>query len=188
MLKHKIPLIPNRININEGSKPSLSHPYDGCCAYGKMFVIEPLRSSCYHYCMKEQVLLTKPVKPKFRFHPPDIGNRAPCDFRLDLNDGMTLKQIAEKYHCDQRTVRTCILLNKSSGDLGKQNAPTKLQPYIDEVESLFQSLIDQSSGQKPFSTLSISRQITMIISEHGYAGSERTVRNYLYAHCIKQDH
>jgi hypothetical protein len=43
---------------------------------------------------------------------------------------MTLKQIAEKYHCDQRTVRTCILLNKSSGDLGKQNAPTKLQPYI----------------------------------------------------------
>ena len=138
--------------------------------------------------MKEQILLTKPVKPRFRFHPPDIGNRMPCDFRLDLNDGMTLKQIAEKYNCDQRTVRTCILLNKSSRDLGKQYAPTKLEPYIEEVGRLYQSLISQSSGQMPFSTLKISRQITEIISKHGYAGSERTVRNYLYTHCIKQDH
>lgn len=101
---------------------------------------------------------------------------------------MTLNQIAEKYHCDQRTVRTCILLNKSSSELGRQYAPTKLQPYMDEVEKLFQSIICQSSEKKPFSTLSISRQITDTIHEHGYTGSERTVRNYLYTHCIKQDH
>ena len=152
-----------------------------------MFVIVSAVSSCYYHLMKEQALLINSTKSRFRFHPPDIGSRTPCDFRMDLDAGMTLKQIAEKYLCDQRTVRTCILLNKSSRELGKQYAPTKLEPFEEEVRTLYQSYKKQSSGQKEFTTLKISRQITDIITDHGYTGSERTVRNYLYMHCINRD-
>ncbi len=90
----------------------------------------------YHRYMKN--ICAKPVKPRYSFHPPDIRPHLRCDFRIDFDAGMTLKQIGNKYHCDQRTVRACILRNKSSTELGRQFAPTKLQPYFDEIDRLYQ--------------------------------------------------
>lgn len=139
--------------------------------------------SCYDLLMKEQTPLSKPIKPTYRFHPPDIHMHLRCDFRKDLDTGMTLKQIAAKYHCDQRTVRTCILLNRSSTELGKQYAPTKLQPYMNLIQELYQSE-NEHSGSVHAGILQISRKITALLSELGYTGSERTVRNYIRSHCI----
>ncbi len=79
-------------------------------------------------------------KIKYQFHPPEIPRNRWCDFRRDFESGMTLKSIGMKYHCDQRTVRSCIILNKSSTELGRQYAPTKLEPYIPEIERLYQML------------------------------------------------
>lgn len=114
-------------------------------------------------------------KPVYHFHPPGIPPEKWCDFRIDFESGMTLKQIAEKYFCDQRTVRNCIIMNKSSYDLGKQYAPTKLQPYEEQIQTLY---AQYTSEDHPGITR-ISRLITETISQSGYRGSERTVRNYL---------
>ena len=167
--------------------------------------------------MKPPAIISKPTKPIYSFHPPDTGTRPPCDFRIDFDNGMNLKEISQKYHCDQRTVRTCILLNKSSTELGRQYAPTKLAPFVQEIEALYQSCFsqnrigwehpvpdhpcpeDQKCETQPENSLSenslsetpktqgivqISREITAVISAHGYTGSERTVRNYIRSHCL----
>lgn len=103
-----------------------------------------------------------------------------CDFRRDYETGMTLKKIAEKYYCDSRTVKSCILNNKSSTELGSQKKPTKIAAYVDLINSEFlrivsgQSFISEGSG-----ICEISEMITGVIEQQGYDGSERTVRNYL---------
>ena len=103
-----------------------------------------------------------------------------CDFRRDYESGKTLKDIAEKYCCDPRTVRKCILINKSSDELGQQTAPTKLTEYMEIVDLMYHDLISPSCHQtKSHGICMISREIFGIIKEQGYSGSERTVRNYI---------
>ena len=144
---------------------------------GKMFVIALPPPPCYHSLMK--TLIRKPTKPRYTFNPPTLYAQPPCDFRMDFDAGMTLKQIAARYHCDQRTVRTCILLNKSSSELGRQYAPTKIAPFAAEAESLYWKMTQKEA----IPLTQASRKITMILAERGYTGSERTIRNYLKAHC-----
>ena len=93
---------------------------------------------------------------------------------------MTLKMIAEKYFCDPRTVRKCIMANKSSSEIGKQSEPTKLAAYVGQIDSLYQDFIlMQQTLHKKSGICDISRKITRILADEGYTGSERTVRNYL---------
>ena len=113
---------------------------------------------------------------------PQISSDKWCDFRIDYESGMTLKSIAEKYICDPRTVRRCLLNNKSSSELGSQTAPTKLSAYIDQIHMLFQEYTDQVVVSGNLTGIChISKKITQSLRMSGYKGSERTVRNYLRA-------
>ena len=107
---------------------------------------------------------------------PDLPPEDWCDFRIDYEAGMTLKEIARKYMCDPRTVRKCIRLNQSSTEIGRQNAPTKLTHWIESIDSLYAeySQINPAPGICRMSSL-----ITERLKALGYTGSERTVRNYL---------
>lgn len=118
---------------------------------------------------------------KKSFELPDVQKEHWCDFRIDYESGMTLKAIADKYFCDPRTVRQCIIGNKASDELGKQMKPTKLAPYYQRVEHLYQQYV--GSANPSFARIKgicdISKRITEDLKALGYAGSERTVRNYL---------
>ena len=113
---------------------------------------------------------------------PELAPEDWCDFRRDYESGMSCKAIAEKYICDPRTVRQCLLLNKSSGSLGKQTAPTKLAPYIPQIRELIRKYTADEEYARS-GICSISRIITEQLRAAGYTGSERTVRNYLRASC-----
>ena len=98
-----------------------------------------------------------------------------CDFRIDFESGMTLKDIAAKYHCDPRTVRSAIANNRCSAHIGKWTAQKKLEAHLDAIEKV----LDRTTSIKSLSKL--SQQITSEIQQEGYSGGERTVRNYLYS-------
>lgn len=104
---------------------------------------------------------------------PDIPKEQWSDFRTDFENSMTLKDIADKYHCDPRTVKTALPLNRGSSDFGKWTTPKKLEAYKN-------SIITAISHGDDFKSLSnLSQRITSEIQKDGYSGSERTVRNYL---------
>lgn len=130
-------------------------------------------------CKEKKIIYNRTAQSR-RLHPPELPAGEWCDFRQDYESGMTLKQIAEKYICDPRTVRKCILANKPSSDLGKQTEPTKLVAYIDRIDSLYNDyILVQQLYKKNSGICDISRRITAVLQEEGYTGSERTVRNYL---------
>lgn len=108
----------------------------------------------------------------------NIPNTVPpekwCDFRVDYESGMTLREISEKYCCDPRTVRGCIQKNKSSCDLGHKSTPTILASYEHEITKI---LSEHSVNTQ--SICQLSRLVTNRLQKSGYHGSERTVRNYL---------
>ena len=111
---------------------------------------------------------------------PDIPEAEWCDFRREYESGMTLKKIAEKYYCDSRTVKSCILNNKSSTELGSQKKPTKITAYIDQIDAEYRKIVyDYSFTYEECGICEISKKITESIKQNGYDGSERTVRNYL---------
>ena len=125
-------------------KHTTSNPSDppSVLPLGNIFVIVNDSEPCYDTAREKRT----GSKIRYRFQLPEIPRGCWCDFRRDFESGMTLKSIGIKYHCDQRTVRSCIILNKSSSELGHQYAPTKLEPYIPEIERLYQIL---SSGGTP---------------------------------------
>lgn len=130
-------------------------------------------------CKEKKIIYNRTTQSR-RLHPPDIPKKEWSDFRCDYESGMTLKMIAEKYFCDPRTVRKCIMTNKSSNEIGKQSEPTKLASYVEQIDSLYQDFIlMQQTLHKKSGICDISRKITRIITDEGYTGSERTVRNYL---------
>lgn len=129
---------------------------------------------------REEMILSNNKSIPRPFHPPKLTEEEWCDFRIDYETGMTLKDIAAKYFCDPRTVRRCILQNRSSESIGKQVAPTRLEPYIDHVAELYQQQIRDQETEKAISGIcKISSFITKKLKEEGYQGGERTVRNYL---------
>ena len=129
----------------------------------------------------DEVIIRKYSSVRTLFTLPDIPPEKWCNIRADYESGMTLKAIADKYFCDPRTVRSCIINNKASTELGKQSAPTKLSPFIQLVNQLFLEYTQKGSmyHSAANSFCAISREITLVIQKQGYTGSERTVRNYL---------
>lgn len=137
--------------------------------------------------MHKAVLECTPVySPRPRIPLPAIPPESWCDFRVDYEAGMSMKAIATKYHCDPRTVRKCLFQNKSSQELGRQTAPTKITPYLQEIDRLFHKYATEMS-----SMYMLSRRITEELQALGYSGSERTVRNHLrstfYARTDKEE-
>jgi len=125
------------------------------------------------------ILSTKRPSLK-QFQPPNISQEEWCDFRTDYEAGMTLKEIAGKYHCDPRTVRKFIMQNRSSHRLGAQSVSTKLEPFCKQIDELYQEYLEQEISTSIHSGIcKISSLITARLQSAGYQGSERTVRNYL---------
>ncbi|MBQ9155511.1 MAG: hypothetical protein IJ137_01875 [Eubacterium sp.] len=95
----------------------------------------------------KKMYISEPNKsPSFPL--PSLPEDQWCDFRRDYESGSTLKAIAAKYLCDPRTVRRCIMLNKSSCELGRQTAPTKLAPYHSMIDRLYVKYIKESQDTK----------------------------------------
>lgn len=141
---------------------------------------------------KEESNIYNNIRRRARLYLPDYPQEEWCDFRQDYESGMTLKQIAEKYLCDPRTVRKSITANKSSSEIGSQTAPTKLAAFAERIDALYGEYVfrspDSSSGKQGI--CEISRRITDQLQQDGYTGSERTVRNYLrsnYQFVARQD-
>lgn len=106
--------------------------------------------------------------------PSNIPPSEWCDFRKDYKSGMSLHAIGEKYFCDPRTVRNCIIRNKSSSELGRKSTLSILEPYHREI----QQILHEMSGEE-ISVYKQSIAVTRRLKDSGYSGSERTVRNYL---------
>lgn len=118
-------------------------------------------------------------KHTIKFSMPDIPREAWCDFRKDfVEKNMTLIQLAQKYCCDPRTVRNCIQHNKSSFELGKKSTPTHMQLYEQQVRELILHNIDRIPDNVS-TVYSLSHHLYPLLQNHGYSGSERTLRNYL---------
>lgn len=89
-------------------------------------------------------------------------------------------EIAEKYFCDPRTVKSCIVYNKPSDRLGKQSVPTRLSPYCGYIDDyLTKPETIQTLQQSRLNISALTRDIFHILQVHGYTGCERTVRNYV---------
>jgi hypothetical protein len=83
--------------------------------------------------------------------------------------------------CDPRTVKSCIVRNKSSHSLGKQSVPTRIDLCKDEIrETLLQTLPELPDSIR--SIYQLSNYLLPVLREKGYKGGERTLRNYLYVH------
>ena len=133
-------------------------------------------------CKEKKIIYSRTAQRR-RIPLPDLPEGEWCDFRCDYESGMTLKDIAEKYFCDPRTVRRCIFANKSSSELGKQMELTKLAAFSEQIDSLYWEIVDaQDISKKKIGICDISRRITAELEAEGYTGSERTVRNYLRSH------
>ena len=129
--------------------------------------------------VQKTIPISKSENIRRSFQPPAIPKEEWCDFRVDYENGMTLKDIADKYFCDPRTVRKSILQNHSSHSIGKQYAPTRLSAYTERIEELYHILTQQNLDAHPNGICKISIQITELLRSEGYNGSERTVRNFL---------
>lgn len=143
---------------------------------GKKFAVEDLAILWYNKVAKleRRCVAMAYAKKNERILLPDIPKEQWSDFRIDYENGMTLKEIASKYHCDPRTVRTALPLNRGSTDFGKWVSPKKLEAHIDSISKV----LCYTTQIKSLSNL--SQHITSEIQKDGYTGGERTVRNYLH--------
>jgi len=69
---------------------------------------------------------SSPARSSAAFTLPDLPRARWCDFRIKyIEQHMTLRELADEYMCDPRTVRACLIHNKSSSSLGKKTVPTR---------------------------------------------------------------
>ena len=130
--------------------------------------------------MCKEKIIDNRTRQRERIPLPDIPEDQWCDFRRDYESGMTFKKIAEKYVCDSRTVKSCILNNKSSTELGSQRKPTKIAAFVDLIDTEYREIVfDQNFNSEESGICEISERITEVLKQNGYIGGERTVRNYL---------
>jgi len=130
--------------------------------------------------MCKEKIIDNRTRQRERIPLPDIPTDQWCDFRRDYESGMTFKKIAEKYVCDSRTVKSCILNNKSSNELGSQRKPTKIASFVDLIDTEYQEIVfGKSFASEEIGICEISERITELLKQNGYTGGERTVRNYL---------
>lgn len=123
-----------------------------------------------------------PRRSSARFTMPDLPKSQWCDIRTTyIEKNLTLSELADIYKCDARTIKACLIRNKSSSALGKKSTPKRIDPYKDDL----QILIAQHLQQLPedvHSIYQLSRHLLPLLKEQGYRGSERTLRNYLHTH------
>ena len=104
---------------------------------------------------------------------PHLNEAEWSDLRREYESGMSVNAIAEEYVCDPRTVRRALKYNYSSTEIGKRIKPVITDRYQKQIRVYFEQF---NSGK---SLHAISCQITEQLRKEEYAGSERTIRNYL---------
>ena len=132
---------------------------------------------------KDNAIIYNRIVQRRRMDLPDIPKESWCDFRVDYESGMTLKAIGCKYVCDPRTVRKCILANRSSTEIGKWLGKTKVGDFVIKIDALYR-LYTSDPDHIPNNPgiCEISGKIAEELRAEGYTGGERTVRNYLRSH------
>lgn len=95
--------------------------------------------------------------------PPELQ----ADMRQLYEQGITAREIAERFHCDPRTAMNFIRNNYPSTTLGKRHKPRRIEPYESQIQAWLSS--------PGIST----RQIHQRIQGMGYTGSLRTVQSYV---------
>ena len=117
-----------------------------------------------------------------RFTLPDLPKSQWCDMRSAyIEKNLTLSELAKIYKCDARTVKACLMRNKSSGALGKKSTPTRIDPFRDELQELLARHLEQLP-EDIHSIYQLICHLLPLLKECGYRGSERTLRNYLHLH------
>ena len=117
-----------------------------------------------------------------RFSLPDLPQSQWCDMRRAyIENNLTLSELAKIYKCDARTVKACLIRNKSSGALGKKSTPTRIDPFRDDLQELLTRHLEKLP-EDIHSIYQLSRHLLPLLKECGYRGSERTLRNYLHLH------
>lgn len=104
---------------------------------------------------------------------PHLSKVEWSDIRREYESGMSVNAIAEAHVCDPRTVRRALKYNYSSTEIGKRIKPVITDRYREQIREYFQQF--NSGG----SLHAISCKITEQLRKEEYAGSERTIRNYL---------
>ena len=117
-----------------------------------------------------------------RFTLPDLPRHQWCDIRTAyIEKNLSLSALAEIYQCDARTIKSCLIRNKSSGALGKKSTPTRIDPFKEDLQDLLTRHLQQLP-EDIHSIYQLSRHLLPLLEECGYRGSERTLRNYLHLH------
>lgn len=117
-----------------------------------------------------------------RFTLPDLPKSQWCDMRRAyIEKNLTLSELAKIYNCDARTVKACLIQNKSSSALGKKSTPTRIDPVKNELQELLTRHLEQLP-EDIHSIYQLSRHLLPLLKECGYRGSERTLRNFLHLH------
>ena len=123
--------------------------------------------------------VSNPRRSTAKFTLPDLPRHQWCDIRLTyIEKNLTLSELGDIYKCDARTIKACLIKNKSSGSIGKKSTPTRIDLCCDELKHLLASCISDLPDDI-HSTYGLSRHLYPFLKERGYLGSERTLRNYL---------
>ena len=148
----------------------------------KSMVTSPLRKSRSKTDTQDPRIKGTPRRSTAHFTLPDLPREQWCDIRTSyIEKNLTLSELAEIYRCDSRTIKSCLIRNKSSKSFGKKSTPTR----IDLCKNELQDLLRQHLHQLPddvHSIYQLSCYLLPLLKECGYNGSERTLRNYLHTH------
>ncbi len=109
-----------------------------------------------------------------QFQMPKMPAGQWCIARRLREDGLTLQQIGDRFGCDPRTAKACILRN--SDELDRRNTPGVIAPYEDFLLKALASGIVEA-GQ---SVRAMTQTLYRLLRERtDYPGGERTLRAYL---------
>lgn len=99
-----------------------------------------------------------------------------CEARiLYITKQMTVKEIADVFHCDIRTVSRMIRDNREPAEIGKQRTPYKIDAYKEVIELFLKS--DQFKGMYQIST--VADTLLEVLQPQGYSGSAKTIERHL---------
>ena len=115
------------------------------------------------------------------FNAPDVPREQWCETRTQYEAGATLREIAIERGCDPRTIKACILYNDDR--LNRKHTPRLIDSQIPAIDRLLASGIFADTP----SLRSLARQLLVRLqSLTAYAGSEKTIRDYLLTLPVEQ--
>ena len=127
-----------------------------------------------------------PRRSSARFTLPDLSKSQWCVIRTTyIEKNLTLSELADIYKCDARTIKACLIRNKSSGALGKKSTSTHIDPFKDNLQSLIEqhlqhlpedihSIYQLSRHRLPLQNACMNCPLMLSVPSPGIADSTRT--------------